>query len=110
MTTPPRKVCWMRSCRPRSDCPIEETAEAARIRTSETETMEHLRHIECHPPVLKLREKTNSGFAVSVLGDRKSTRLNSSHVAISYAVFCLKKKNDTSAEYNAVSVRMSQFI
>src|SRR5690625_5844150 len=26
-------------------------------------------------------------------GDRKSTRLNSSHVAISYAVFCLKKKN-----------------
>src|SRR5690625_1025755 len=27
------------------------------------------------------------------LKDRKSTRLNSSHVAISYAVFCLKKKN-----------------
>src|SRR5207253_5925538 len=27
------------------------------------------------------------------VGDRKSTRLNSSHVAISYAVFCLKKKN-----------------
>src|SRR5699024_5087302 len=26
--------------------------------------------------------------------DRKSTRLNSSHVSISYAVFCLKKKND----------------
>src|SRR5207253_6924519 len=26
--------------------------------------------------------------------DRKSTRLNSSHVAISYAVFCLKKKRD----------------
>src|SRR5690625_5545152 len=28
--------------------------------------------------------------------DRKSTRLNSSHVAISYAVFCLKKKTQTS--------------
>src|SRR5690606_40001472 len=28
-------------------------------------------------------------------GDRKSTRLNSSHVKISYAVFCLKKKNKT---------------
>src|SRR5690625_6156295 len=27
--------------------------------------------------------------------DRKSTRLNSSHVAISYAVFCLKKKTQT---------------
>src|SRR5690554_7482364 len=28
----------------------------------------------------------------TILGDRKSTRLNSSHVRISYAVFCLKKK------------------
>src|SRR5690625_6958337 len=28
-----------------------------------------------------------------IFRDRKSTRLNSSHVAISYAVFCLKKKN-----------------
>src|SRR5690625_5424072 len=28
------------------------------------------------------------------LKDRKSTRLNSSHVAISYAVFCLKKKKE----------------
>src|SRR3712207_8303554 len=28
----------------------------------------------------------------SVVGDRKSTRLNSSHANISYAVFCLKKK------------------
>src|SRR5690625_3125003 len=32
----------------------------------------------------------NVPFAIA---DRKSTRLNSSHVAISYAVFCLKKKN-----------------
>src|SRR5207253_5500567 len=30
--------------------------------------------------------------ADSLVEDRKSTRLNSSHVAISYAVFCLKKK------------------
>src|SRR5699024_11291267 len=29
--------------------------------------------------------------------DRKSTRLNSSHVSISYAVFCLKKKNTITA-------------
>src|SRR3712207_6993294 len=28
-----------------------------------------------------------------LIGDRKSTRLNSSHANISYAVFCLKKKN-----------------
>src|SRR3989454_5986404 len=31
------------------------------------------------------------GFG-DALGDRKSTRLNSSHLVISYAVFCLKKK------------------
>src|SRR2546427_1935604 len=31
--------------------------------------------------------------AVALTGDRKSTRLNSSHSQISYAVFCLKKKN-----------------
>src|SRR3989442_5046894 len=33
--------------------------------------------------------------AVAATTDRKSTRLNSSHVRISYAVFCLKKKNKT---------------
>src|SRR2546430_14298708 len=32
---------------------------------------------------------------VRLLGDRKSTRLNSSHSQISYAVFCLKKKKKT---------------
>src|SRR5690625_6618201 len=32
--------------------------------------------------------------------DRKSTRLNSSHVAISYAVFCLKKKKITNKQLN----------
>src|SRR5699024_12047029 len=31
-------------------------------------------------------------LVIFILGDRKSTRLNSSHVSISYAVFCLKKK------------------
>src|SRR5438067_4886093 len=33
-------------------------------------------------------------LAGDVLTDRKSTRLNSSHVSISYAVFCLKKKKE----------------
>src|SRR5437870_8269090 len=33
------------------------------------------------------------GAETITVQDRKSTRLNSSHVAISYAVFCLKKKN-----------------
>src|SRR5437870_11134685 len=43
--------------------------------------------------------RCGGGFWVSLVprtppADRKSTRLNSSHVAISYAVFCLKKKKN----------------
>src|SRR3989442_11518016 len=40
-------------------------------------------------------EGSNSRPVSSALSDRKSTRLNSSHVRISYAVFCLKKKKYT---------------
>src|SRR5207302_2302099 len=40
------------------------------------------------PPLFQLEQQRQVGLA-----DRKSTRLNSSHVKISYAVFCLKKKN-----------------
>src|SRR3712207_8352892 len=36
--------------------------------------------------------------------DRKSTRLNSSHANISYAVFCLKKKKTTSTYSNILSI------
>src|SRR5256885_12856573 len=39
-----------------------------------------------------MRSRRVSGSACSRSGDRKSTRLNSSHLVISYAVFCLKKK------------------
>src|SRR5690625_6951154 len=41
------------------------------------------------------------GGEVFVKRDRKSTRLNSSHVAISYAVFCLKKKIEKEHSTNA---------
>src|SRR5207244_12733732 len=37
----------------------------------------------------------NRGWYFGGVTDRKSTRLNSSHQIISYAVFCLKKKNKT---------------
>src|SRR5438067_7079512 len=40
--------------------------------------------------------------------DRKSTRLNSSHVSISYAVFCLKKKKNKSLYNNAASSHQVQ--
>src|SRR3712207_8955807 len=40
----------------------------------------------------RLRVNDNGELEVPYVGDRKSTRLNSSHANISYAVFCLKKK------------------
>src|SRR5690625_6352000 len=43
-------------------------------------------------PVLRLGSPASSVQRSAKARDRKSTRLNSSHVAISYAVFCLKKK------------------
>src|SRR5256885_11777965 len=43
--------------------------------------------------------------------DRKSTRLNSSHLVISYAVFCLKKKkNKRSHSSSHISCRMTLFV
>src|SRR5690606_42077347 len=50
--------------------------------------VELLKNLESQLPLLAdtIREKR-------ARADRKSTRLNSSHVKISYAVFCLKKKN-----------------
>src|SRR3712207_7087991 len=41
---------------------------------------------------------TQAAFSFGPGEDRKSTRLNSSHANISYAVFCLKKKNITDTE------------
>src|SRR3712207_6982912 len=45
-------------------------------------------------PRLAVLDETDSGLDIDALRvvDRKSTRLNSSHANISYAVFCLKKK------------------
>src|SRR5205814_10698475 len=59
-------------------------------------------------PMRRTRGRAVRGAAASARGrpretrpsrgaDRKSTRLNSSHLGISYAVFCLKKKNQTPA-------------
>src|SRR3712207_8259507 len=52
------------------------------------------RHLDLHPGVL------GEGRDVVLEGDRKSTRLNSSHANISYAVFCLKKKKIKPAQQN----------
>src|SRR2546426_3635007 len=44
--------------------------------------------------LMAFRALADTGRNFRDFGDRKSTRLNSSHLVISYAVFCLKKKTD----------------
>src|SRR5690349_23238249 len=53
------------------------------------------RAAETDPRVADLREPGLVAERPRPRRDRKSTRLNSSHVEISYAVFCLKKKKET---------------
>src|SRR5688572_31843436 len=48
------------------------------------------------------RPLVRRGEVVDVRQDRKSTRLNSSHSQISYAVFCLKKKTKSHSSYSIV--------
>src|SRR5690606_41616770 len=50
-------------------------------------------HLRRHPAFVAARGVIDDPdrFDAAFFGDRKSTRLNSSHVKISYAVFCLKK-------------------
>src|SRR5258708_10244271 len=48
-------------------------------------------------------ERQNGRGLENQASDRKSTRLNSSHQIISYAVFCLKKKTSISQTHNTLS-------
>src|SRR5689334_8835447 len=58
-------------------------------------------HISDHPdfrntwPPHCMAGTPGAAFVPTIQKDRKSTRLNSSHSSISYAVFCLKKKKNT---------------
>src|SRR3712207_7932011 len=54
----------------------------------------HLRNVHVlFQPELTVDRSSHARKRALLHGDRKSTRLNSSHANISYAVFCLKKKN-----------------
>src|SRR5260221_6090024 len=52
-------------------------------------------------PALSASSLPNRSVMRKPTTDRKSTRLNSSHTVISYAVFCLKKKKTTVSELGA---------
>src|SRR5690625_6706972 len=59
----------------------------------QTGTMYNLEATPAEGATYRFAKEDRARFpGILTAGDRKSTRLNSSHVAISYAVFCLKKK------------------
>src|SRR5690554_7314224 len=60
--------------------------------TAVTAVLARLSGLESHPAKESNSAKINIFLINTSDQDRKSTRLNSSHVRISYAVFCLKKK------------------
>src|SRR2546430_17415623 len=63
--------------------------------------VEHLAFGREHVDPVREQLGTHALDQVAVrLGDRKSTRLNSSHSQISYAVFCLKKKKKNTTTQN----------
>src|SRR5207248_10763135 len=59
-------------------------------------------------PARPTSSSTARARSPSAASDRKSTRLNSSHRTISYAVFCLKKKNQHKIHHNT-STERSEF-
>src|SRR5947209_14381901 len=85
-----------RSCRPDHDCPVCKVRSNAKDADPDGYRNDYPMRYRYFFNVLT---EVNSAPGVKVfgfgqgLGDRKSTRLNSSHANISYAVFCLKKKN-----------------
>src|SRR5438034_2583741 len=69
--------------------PVYQSDRLARYRERAAELVAHGKAYRCYCTVEELEEER---AAAERGGDRKSTRLNSSHTVISYAVFCLKKK------------------
>src|SRR5438876_6989180 len=67
------------------------------LRPEPAAQLRHLPDRRSHADALLRRDDTGG----ELHGDRKSTRLNSSHPSISYAVFCLKKKSiDTATAFD----------
>src|SRR6266446_7689717 len=64
----------------------------------EAEQIELRWHMALMVPRLELNASERQRAAATLQRDRKSTRLNSSHLVISYAVFCLKKKKKVNEE------------
>src|SRR5256886_13598903 len=85
---------WMRASR---SAPIRSSIQGSRSRAARRSG-----------PGARSTAAPGSSIHGSATGDRKSTRLNSSHSQISYAVFCLQKKTELHAEVRDVLAFIAQ--
>src|SRR2546430_12763425 len=88
---PPRSTLFPYTTlfRSRADVASQRATQHGRLETAEADAVDAPQDLCQHGPAVQV------GSGISRKGDRKSTRLNSSHSQISYAVFCLKKKTNT---------------
>src|SRR2546426_8448018 len=93
---PPRSTLFPYTTLFRSVVPLEEVWVTANFKETQLAKMRPGQKAEVK---VDTYGKTFTGRVDSI--DRKSTRLNSSHLVISYAVFCLKKKKKTVIEYHS---------
>src|SRR3712207_7825266 len=94
MRRPPRSTLFPYTTlfRSRAVCDLPEDGEP-RLDRVVVEVLRHRPAFERTPPDVRPRDGEQQVAVGEELADRKSTRLNSSHANISYAVFCLIKKN-----------------
>src|SRR5256885_6584826 len=97
---PPRSTLFPYTTLFRSIRPILSFAAEHFLRTYAT-----VDHRTGASPLAFVKRRSGGEF----VADRKSTRLNSSHLVISYAVFCLKKKNPATFRLHRSSFSISHY-
>src|SRR3989454_6743475 len=82
---------WLSAAAPGARDPAAENT-VIHARAENSMSRAECQHGVAAPECERVRQRRSQARAQRSSGDRKSTRLNSSHLVISYAVFCLKKK------------------
>src|SRR5437588_7075506 len=93
---PPRSTLFPYTTLFRSEKNYQETVAELGKSLTTIPLLKNLAHLDAF-----YLNKPNDAIALldEIIVDRKSTRLNSSHTVISYAVFCLKKKKKKNIDY-----------
>src|SRR5258705_8083046 len=95
---PPRSTLFPYTTLFRSDCRVRISTSSACARRRRRSPFDEELSDQARDDVDRDQRSQGVELEYPAAQDRKSTRLNSSHLGISYAVFCLKKKNHQSGQ------------